>query len=188
MVWNETGLQSEMKLYLDIETTGLSATSNELTVVGALRGSEFVQLVQGKNLDRELVESLFAGSNEVVSFNGIRFDVPFLRSAYPTICVPSVHKDLMYAGWNVGLKGGLKSLEVQLGISRSSGVKNGYEAVLLWKKYLKGCTESLDRLLAYNREDVLNLPVLEKKLEARRRRLDRMGKKDSADLNKSLNG
>ncbi len=154
-----------MKLYLDIETTGLSAESNDLTVLGALRGEKFIQLVSGKNLSGPAVHKLFNGVTEVVSFNGRRFDVPFLQKNFPTLQVPTVHKDLMYIGWEAGLKGGLKSLEVQLGLSRNSGVKNGYEAVILWQKHLKGCRMSLRKLLAYNREDVVNLPILETKLE-----------------------
>ncbi len=155
-----------MKLYLDIETTGISAADNSLTVLGALRGTEFVQLVEGVNLLPSRVHALFEGVDEVVSFNGRRFDVPFLQAHYPRLRVPKAHKDLMYLGWSVGLKGGLKSLEIQLGMARRGDVKNGYEAVLLWQKYLKkNCEKSLNRLLAYNREDVVNLPVLEQKLE-----------------------
>jgi uncharacterized protein YprB with RNaseH-like and TPR domain len=74
----------------------------------------------------------------------------------------------MYLGWSVGLKGGLKSLEAQLGLSRDTDVKNGYQAVILWQKHLKGSADSLNRLLEYNRADVLNLPLLEEKLEARK--------------------
>lgn len=155
-----------MKLYLDIETTGISATSNDLTVLGALRGGEFVQLVEGISLLPSRVHALFEGVDEVVSFNGRHFDVPFLLAHYPNLRVPKNHKDLMYLGWSVGLKGGLKKLEVQLGLSRATDVKNGYEAVLLWQKYLReNCQSSLARLLEYNREDVVNLPALEQKLE-----------------------
>jgi len=154
-----------MKLYFDIETTGLSATNNSLTVLGALRGSEFVQLVAGKNLHEQAVRELFENVSELVTFNGRRFDLPFVLSAFPGLSVSAGHKDLMFLGWDVGLKGGLKSLEVQLGLSRKTDVKNGYEAVILWQKHLSGCSKSLDRLLLYNKEDVLNLPVLEEKLE-----------------------
>ena len=156
-----------MKLYLDIETTGLSATNNSLTVLGVLKGNDFVQLVEGINLSDEAVHGLFADVTEIVSFNGRRFDVPFLLARYKTLTVPARHKDLMYLGWEVGLKGGLKKLEVQLGLSREGDVKNGYEAVLLWQKYLReNCQVSLRRLLQYNKEDVVNLPALEHKLES----------------------
>ncbi|MDO8625390.1 MAG: ribonuclease H-like domain-containing protein [Candidatus Diapherotrites archaeon] len=166
-----------MKLYLDIETTGLSATDNSLTVLGALRGDTFHQLVQGETLSRQKTHELFEDITEVVSFNGIRFDVPFLCKTFPTLQVPSLHKDLMYLGWQIGLKGGLKSVECQLGLTRECDVKNGYEAVILWQKHLKGSRDALQRLLAYNREDVLNLPVLEEKLEARKRILAKNAQK-----------
>jgi hypothetical protein len=33
-------------------------------------------------------------------------------------------------------------------------------AVLLWQKYLEGCTEALETLIAYNVEDTVNLEKL----------------------------
>ncbi len=156
-----------MKLYLDIETSGLSPDANELTVLGALKGNEFVQLVHGKNLSEKSVGALFENVSEIVSFNGVMFDVPFLKRAYPSLCLGGTHTDLMVAGWKVGLKGGLKAIEAQLGIARSSGVKNGFEAVRLWQAACSGNADCLERLLAYNREDVMNLVLLEEKIRER---------------------
>ena len=42
---------------------------------------------------------------------------------------------------------------------------DGFEAVRLWWRYRReGCRESLDRLLRYNAEDVLNLVPLRERL------------------------
>jgi uncharacterized protein len=153
-----------MKLYLDIETTGLSKYDSGVTVVGALKSKEFVQLVNGKNLEKYAMQELFDGVNEVVSFNGSRFDIPFLEHHFPGCIQYKSHKDLMICGWKQGYYGGLKSVEKELGIARKVDC-NGLEAVRLWKKHLSGCKESLKKLLHYNQEDVLNLKVLEKKLD-----------------------
>ena len=39
---------------------------------------------------------------------------------------------------------------------------NGFEAVKLWKHYERGNKEALERLVQYNKEDVINLkPLME---------------------------
>jgi uncharacterized protein len=153
-----------MKLYLDIETTGLSPQENEITVIGALKGKEFIQLINGVNLEDYAVKELFNEVTEIISFNGRRFDLPFIQTQFKLINSCN-HKDLMELGWKKGFYGGLKKLEQQFGLTRKSGVSNGIEAVILWKKHCKGCNKSLKKLLEYNKEDVLNLIKLEKILE-----------------------
>ncbi|MFH1588753.1 MAG: ribonuclease H-like domain-containing protein [Candidatus Diapherotrites archaeon] len=153
-----------MKLYLDIETTGLSARENEITVIGALKGKEFIQLINGINLEPYAVNELFNGVTEIVSFNGKRFDLPFIQENFK-LEVNCNHKDLMYLGHEKGFYGGLKVIEKELGLCRSSAVSNGKEAVILWKRHCRGCEKSLNLLLEYNKEDVINLVKLEKILE-----------------------
>jgi uncharacterized protein YprB with RNaseH-like and TPR domain len=71
----------------------------------------------------------------------------------------------MYSCWERNLYGGLKSVERQLGIQRELTDIDGWVAVQLWESYVQyDDKESLSRLLAYNREDVLNLKVLRQKL------------------------
>ena len=154
-----------MKLYIDIETTGLSSTENHITVIGALKGKEFIQLINGINLNNSSVNELFSDVTEIVSFNGKRFDLPFIQAKFNFLKLTSNHKDLMNIGWSKGFYGGLKKLEKTFGLTRDSGVSNGFEAVILWKKHVNGCNKSLKKLLAYNKEDVINLVKLEKILE-----------------------
>lgn len=157
------------KLYLDIETTGLSRKRHEVTVVGAYDNEKVYQLVKGRNLCEENICELLERANCIVTYNGKRFDVPFLQKKYD-IELNGRHKDLMYLGWKVGLKGGLKKIEREIGIGRESGVCGGSEAVRLWKKYQREeCKESLRKLLMYNREDVVNLVDVEKAIEKRRK-------------------
>lgn len=153
------------KLYLDIETTGLSKEDHKVTVVGAYDGEEVYQLIKDKSLCQENIENLLERANKVVTFNGKRFDIPFLKHNYEVSC-EFQHKDLMYLGWKLDWYGGLKKIEKKLGITRGSGVDDGKEAVRLWKKYKeKDHNKSLKKLLKYNREDVVNLAEIEKEME-----------------------
>ncbi len=155
------------KLYLDIETTGLDRENHKVTVVGAYDGDEVYQLIRDKDLCQENIRNLLEEANEVVTFNGKRFDIPFLEHNYEVSC-EFKHKDLMYLGWKLDWYGGLKKIEKKLGIDRGSGVTDGKEAVKLWKKYKeRNHNESLKKLLKYNREDVINLTKIEKKMEER---------------------
>ncbi|MFP4116904.1 MAG: ribonuclease H-like domain-containing protein [Candidatus Aenigmatarchaeota archaeon] len=155
------------KLYLDIETTGLSKERHKVTVVGAYDGDEVYQLVKGRNLCEDNLYELLEKAGCVVTYNGKRFDVPFLQKKY-NIELNGNHKDLMYLGWKVGLKGGLKKIEKEIGVGRNSGVCGGSEAVRLWKKYQREeCKEALRKLLMYNKEDVVNLVSVEEAIEKR---------------------
>ena len=59
------------------------------------------------------------------------------------------------------MKGGLKGVEKQLGISRESEGVDGLEAIRLWNRYLYSADlEALETLLRYNLEDVVNLKTL----------------------------
>ncbi|MBW6451455.1 MAG: ribonuclease H-like domain-containing protein [DPANN group archaeon] len=150
------------KLYLDIETTGLSKHSDIITVVGMYDGKNVTQLVNGINLEFEEINKIISKSKTIITFNGQRFDMPFILHHFPELNVNHTeHEDLMYLGWSLGLKGGLKSIETHFDISRDSGITNGLEAVRLWHSYKKGNSNSLKKLLEYNREDIVNLEQIE---------------------------
>ena len=72
------------------------------------------------------------------------------------------HIDLRYPLRSLGLVGGLKGCEQQLGISRP-GLENvnGFVAVLLWNEYrMRNNLKALETLLAYNIQDTLSLHTL----------------------------
>lgn len=159
-----------MDAYLDIETTGLSPVYSEITVIGIYitKASEnmFVQLV-GKQVNTEnLVESL-NGVHTIYTYNGSRFDLPFIRDSLGTdLTGRHNHHDLMYDCWSCNLRGGFKAVEAQLGIPRQLKGIGGYEAVLLWWRYRNyGDRKALALLLEYNKEDVTNLKVLRERLQ-----------------------
>jgi uncharacterized protein YprB with RNaseH-like and TPR domain len=157
------------RAYLDIETTGLDARRHEITVVGVCleRGSRarVVQLY-GRTLTPERLLATVAPADVLYTYNGARFDLPFIaRHLGVDLCGRVAHDDLMYHCWRHRLKGGLKAVERRLGIGREVTDVDGYGAVLLWRKYRdEGCRRSLRKLLRYNAEDVRNLIPLRRML------------------------
>ena len=146
--------------YLDIETTGLDIGRDALTVVGVYDGQTKRSFVKGTNL--EDLPAALEEARLLVTFNGSRFDVPFLRRAFPRMRLDQLHLDLMNPLHRLGYWGGLKRIERRLGIDRSDETAglSGFDAVRLWEEYEAGDDDALDRLLTYNLEDVVNLEPL----------------------------
>ncbi len=68
------------------------------------------------------------------------------------------------------IKGGLKRIEVLLGIGRNSDIVDGRMAPRLWQRWeMEGDEGALETLLAYNREDCTNLEILESILDGMER-------------------
>ncbi|MBW6461543.1 MAG: ribonuclease H-like domain-containing protein [DPANN group archaeon] len=160
-----------IKQYIDIETTGLSRERNSVTVIGIYTGDEVIQFVNGIDMTEDNLNDVIKKAKNMVTFNGKRFDIPFLAHKFPNIDFNSAeHHDLMYTCRKHNLTGGLKKIENILGISRDSGISDGREAVRLWRRYQCGCNNSLTKLLEYNKEDIVNLYHIEKILEEKEKR------------------
>lgn len=142
--------------YLDIETT---ADAGEITVISVYDGEQIFSYVNGDNLaDFERDIHLY---QTVVTFNGKHFDVPVIERFFK-MRMPHIHLDLRHILRAVGVRGGLKSCEKQMGIGRGAldGV-DGLAAIWLWREYERyGDRQALETLLAYNVLDVLNLEPL----------------------------
>lgn len=157
--------------YIDIETTGLSPGSSSITVVGIyLVDSATEQLVQlvGSEITPAGITEVVHGVETIYTFNGHRFDLPFIKQSTGVelhrYC--RRHRDLMFDCWHNNLYGGLKKVEMLLGIGRQIQGVSGREAVALWFRFVEyGDFEALDTLLKYNAEDVKNLKALREKLE-----------------------
>src|SRR3990172_7236539 len=147
-------------VFLDVETTGLSVCYDEITVIGLYDLREVRFFIRGQNLHE--FPSAIDRYKIVVTFNGSLFDLPFVRAAFPGIKLPPVHLDLRFLLRRLGLSGGLKRIEGQLNISRSRRLEgvNGYEATVLWNRYLRGDRSALRLLLEYNHADIVNLKIL----------------------------
>jgi len=98
----------------------------------------------------------------LVTYKGAGFDLRFIEEEFSGIGLDQIHIDLRFPLYRVGLKGGLKAIERTVGISRAEETQglDGFDAVRLWKEYEAGKQESLDLLVAYNREDIVNLEAL----------------------------
>lgn len=156
--------------YLDIETTGLSFADDSITVIGIYlcnsSDSKFLQLVGEQITPENLIRALH-NVQSIYTYNGRRFDLPFIHRAIG-VDLESLfdHCDLMYTCWHNNLKGGFKSVEKQLKISRRLQDVDGFRAIQLWKHYKHyGNKKALEILLEYNREDVVNLKKLRERLK-----------------------
>jgi hypothetical protein len=98
----------------------------------------------------------------LVSFNGKRFDLPFIRSVFGDFPSKQGHLDLLFPLRTLGYRGGLKRIEADVGVEREGALKqvDGYLAVLLWREYKRGNKAALETLVRYNLEDVVNLQYL----------------------------
>ena len=158
-----------IEAYLDIETTGLSFSNDEITVVGIYlcngEDSTVIQLVGMEVTKASILEAL-QDVNTIYTYNGRRFDLPFIHYRLGiNLAETFKHRDLMFDCWRNNLYGGFKGVERQLGIERQLTEVNGFEAVRLWWRYLDYFDEdALKTLLAYNREDIVNLKILKEKL------------------------
>lgn len=144
--------------FVDIETTGLSHGS-DITIIGIYDGSTPHLYVNGKNLQD--AHAKLKEFDIFVTFNGKQFDIPFIEHHF-SYKYDIVHLDLRYMLKELGLQGGLKSVENQLGINRDADLvgMDGFEAVSLWYKYKRGNQAALQKLLRYNEQDIVNLKSL----------------------------
>lgn len=157
-IWRVCPHFADHTAYVDIETTSGPGPVH-ITTIALFDGKRLRTYVHGRNL-----ESFCDDIQEyslLVTFNGRCFDAPIIQRELRAT-LPEAHVDLRFVLRSLGMKGGLKSCETQLGLGRNDleGL-DGYFAVLLWHEYqLTGDERALETLLAYNAADVLSMPVL----------------------------
>jgi uncharacterized protein YprB with RNaseH-like and TPR domain/predicted nuclease with RNAse H fold/dephospho-CoA kinase len=151
---------SRSVVFLDVETTGLSWFYDEITLVGWARDGAYRVHIAGED-PADLLDAL-ADARALVTFNGTLFDLKFLKKTFGEISLPPVHIDLRYLSKRVGLTGGQKLIEAELGIRARAGVEDldGAAAVLLWHEFVRGDLGALHRLVDYNRRDVLAMCII----------------------------
>ncbi|MDD5112158.1 MAG: ribonuclease H-like domain-containing protein [Candidatus Altiarchaeota archaeon] len=168
LAWRAYEDFKEHACFLDIETTGLFPHHHEVTTVCVHTSRETKNYTLGDNLEK-LKEDI-GEYKYIVTFNGMRFDLPFLTRRMG-ITFHQLHLDLLYPLRTLGHRGGLKKIEHQLGISRETEGVTGFDAVRLWHAYkhnravdVAGMTvrgrQALDLLVKYNVEDTRNLETL----------------------------
>lgn len=146
-------------VYLDVETDGRTY-GDCLTVVGLYDGKEFRVLVRDRDLDT-FVDAI-SHYSLIVTFFGAGFDLPVLQKSFWDFKFDQIHLDLCPTLKRLGYHGGLKQIERQCGIQRQPEVDglSGLDAVLLWNRHLRGEEGALERLIEYNKADVVNLEKL----------------------------
>jgi len=153
---------ADQACFFDIETTGLDQHSSVVTTVSLHQDGQTRTLVRGDDLTSEQLRAAFADAGLLVTFNGARFDIPFLEHCFD-IDLGLAHIDLMPTCRKLGLSGGLSAVESAFEIDRELPDVDGREAVRLWHDHERGVDGALDRLIQYNREDTENMvPVLER--------------------------
>ncbi|MBU0615811.1 MAG: ribonuclease H-like domain-containing protein [Nanoarchaeota archaeon] len=144
-------------VFLDIEATGVSRF-DDITLVGLYDGTETKTMI---NMDPKALKRELEKYQLIVTYNGATFDLPYISKRYPKLLPDIPSFDLRSACQRVGLAGGLKLVEKQLGINRKNKiVEKMYDGdpLSLWKMY-KGSGDEyyLKLLIEYNEEDVINL-------------------------------
>ena len=149
--------------YLDIETDGAESTQlregddapGGTTVCAVWDGIEARVFLRNRDLDQ--IPQYLSKYKVLCTFNGKAFDIPYLEGRFGKDFFPGAHLDLRPICAAVGLKGGLKKIEKQIGIERPADIRRytGYDAVKLWGAYRRGrnprplqprrCRQSADR-------------------------------------------
>lgn len=149
-------------VFLDIETTGLSFWYDDITIIGIFNGNSVKTFVQGQNLNDFRKE--IRKYSVLVTYNGTLFDLRFIRDKLGQQYIPPVHIDLRFLLRRLGYTGGLKSVEEQMNIVREDEIScmDGFDATVLWNRYVRGDDYALESLVKYNTADVTHLkPLLE---------------------------
>jgi uncharacterized protein YprB with RNaseH-like and TPR domain len=147
--------------YLDIETEGLDIGEDAVTCIGLSDGRRAQAFVRGRNLSE--FPAALRRFDLLVTYNGACFDLPVLKNTFPSVSFDRfLHVDLRYPAHRVGLQGGLKAIEHQLGLSRAEAIDgaDGYLAVLLWREHRRGHPNAVETLAHYCLADVVSLKPL----------------------------
>jgi uncharacterized protein len=158
--WRMYSELREKTCFLDIETTGLSKSYNDITLIGMHSDDGTKIFMKGKNLEK--FQNELKKYSMIVTFNGRCFDVPFIKTKFPDTNINQYHSDLRFMLAELGFRGGLKRIEQERGISRDESLDgvDGFEAVRLWSRYMRGDNDSLATLKRYLTADVENLKPL----------------------------
>lgn len=154
--------------YLDIETDGGEATAMRddedapggTTVCAIWDGTDARVFL--RNRDLEQIPEYLSKYKVLCTFNGKAFDIPYLEGRFGKDFFAGAHLDLRPITAAVGLTGGLKKIEKQIGIERPADIRRytGYDAVKLWGAYRRGRKDALEPLARYNLADSVNLQAL----------------------------
>ncbi len=144
-------------VFLDIE---IGRNNQDIILIGLFDGFESKFFVKGVNLGKEEFFKELNKYKLVISFNGSAFDIPLIERYFRT-AIELPHWDIKHACLKLGLKGGLKEVEIMLNLTRPVHLYGNPSE--LWRTFFASKDrEYLDLLIKYNEEDIVNLkPIAE---------------------------
>ncbi len=146
--------------YLDIEVGDDVVGFESISAIGVCDGRGPRLFLGGRDLHD--FPAAMCGCSMLVTFNGLSFDVPILRRAFPDWHPPRCHVDLRHLLRRAGWGGGLKSIERALGLRRPDHLDGmgGWDACWLWRRGRDGDHAALRRFAEYNLYDAISLRTL----------------------------
>ena len=151
--------------YLDIETGDDDLGFAGISAIGWFDRDGPRIFLAGRDL--HLFPQVARGQSMLVTFNGLSFDVPILRRAFPEWTPPGCHVDLRHVLARLGHDGGLKSIERglhELRLARPAHLAaiDGWDAGWLWRRGRgrHGDRDALRLFAEYNLHDVIHLRTL----------------------------
>ncbi|MFW5698277.1 MAG: ribonuclease H-like domain-containing protein [Planctomycetota bacterium] len=150
---------------VDIETTGRTPGYDQITVIGLSDGTTERAFIAERPLPGDDPLDAFPEAIKtcklLVTFNGIGFDVLFIEKHFRqrNFHFDMPHIDLLWPARSLGLTGGLKDMERQIGIARADDIQDmrGNEAITLWGAWRGGDRSAYERLVTYCKADCTNL-------------------------------
>lgn len=169
-------------IFLDIETTGFSPSSSYVYLIGcAVKNGKYIDVHQffaeNTTEERNILTAflkLLTNYDTIISFNGVGFDVPYLKAKCDFYDLQENFKEKTYLDIFKSvseLKFLLKlpnykqkTIEKFLGLARDD-TQTGGELINVYRDYIRHPTEEAERLLhLHNYEDVIHmadiLPIL----------------------------
>lgn len=168
-------LFTEKSVFFDIETTGFSPATSTIYLIGCMYRSGQSLIIhqffaENKSDEKEVLlqfMELLGQFDTIITFNGIGFDIPFIKAKCDSYNIPEAFKSYQYLDI-YKLVGNIKfllkqqnykqkTIETFLGIHRDD-IFSGGELINVYEDYVK--THSMDDeklLLLHNYDDVTGM-------------------------------
>lgn len=136
--------------FIDIE--------GDINIIGIFDGYQTRTMIRHINFDKRILRDELNKYKLIITYNGGSYDLPKLEK-YFNLSNELIHIDLKTACRRIGLIGGLKLIEKELSIKRSSHLYGS--AASCYRTFLaSGKREWLEGLVEYNEQDCMSLKTI----------------------------